>query len=167
MKVRLLILAIFIIYVFTSGKNQYIHCYKKIEEYKKIYAEVNENKKKLEEVQVSLKESHKKISNESLSFYKNRTELVTTISSLSDVTLLEISALEINNHQSILYIAKTDDIADVEYFTDKINGIQVDLESEYIGETLNDLSQLNCIIYDVIVDKDSNIISVQILIIKE
>lgn len=167
MKVRLFILVIFIIYVYTSGKNQYIHCYEHIKEYKKIYTEVNENKKKLKEVQASLDESHKRVSNESLSLYKNRTELVTTISTLPNVTLVEISALEINNHQSILYMAKTNDIADVEYFTDKINGIQIDLESEDIGKTLNDLSLLNCIIYDVIIDKDHNIISVQILSIKE
>lgn len=167
MKVRLLILAIFIIYVCTSGKNQYIHCYENIKEYKKVCEEISENKRKLEEIEENLEKSHKKVSDKSLSLYKNRTELVTTISSFTGVSLLEISALGINNHQSVLYIAKTNDVADVEYFTDKINGIQIDLESENISKTLYELSLLDCIIYDVIVDKSSNVISIQILSIKE
>lgn len=167
MKMRILVLFLFAVYVVLSGKNQYIQCYKHLTEYYKIYMQIKDAQQDISRLSEQKQQYQETVSDDSLSWYENRNTLADEINSLPNCTITEVSALDINNKQSVLYLAKTDKIADINRFTDKINGIEFKLSVNDVQETLSALDKLNCIIYRICVDNVNKEVSAQILIIKE
>lgn len=167
MRMRVILLLLFAGYVLLFGKNQYIQCYNNVIEYHTLYTQIKDVQQKITAIDNQMMQYQNSIDTNSLSWYNNRIDLIEAIDDISNCSIVEISALDINNKQSILYLAKTENLEDVESFTDKINGIEVKLSVNDVSKVLSSLDKLNCMIYRVCIDNTQNEINVQILIIKE